>query len=162
MKFITRRVVRLPQVAQTDGRCCIHSIIQGQVVWKPKQPALVADVLADCRGLVQMTLKGPFQPKLLADSVIQPKYTQPALFRQPELLLTTAPVLKAEHVPVFAEPGPKGLHKARDEAGHSFLCSWVRKAKPSSATKLKSVLACCICSRSATGGSQFGLSNLWA
>lgn len=38
-----------------------------------------------------------------------------------KLLLVTALVLKAEHVFVFAEVWPKLLHKAEDEAGHSFL-----------------------------------------
>jgi len=58
----------LEQVAQRGSRCPIPGTIQGQVGQSSEKPDLVKDVPAYCRGIGQMTFKGPFQPKLFYDS----------------------------------------------------------------------------------------------
>lgn len=68
-KLLTARVVKHPQVALGGGGCPIHGNIRGQVGWGSGQPGLGEGVPAHSRGLGQMVLKGPFQPKLFCASV---------------------------------------------------------------------------------------------
>lgn len=49
--FYTDDSERLAQIALRGWRCPILGIIPGQAVWGSEQPALVADVPADCRGV---------------------------------------------------------------------------------------------------------------
>lgn len=51
MVFYKKTGETLAQVAQRGGGCPIPENIKGQVGWSSKQPDLVEDVLAHCRGL---------------------------------------------------------------------------------------------------------------
>ena len=60
----------LEQIAQRGNGVPIPGNIQGQVGRGSRQPALVEDVSAYCRGLSQMTSKGSFRHKAFCDPVV--------------------------------------------------------------------------------------------
>ena len=59
----------LERVTQRGGRCSTSGSIQGQVGWGSKQPDLVDDVPAHCRGVGLEAFKASFQLKLFPDSM---------------------------------------------------------------------------------------------